>query len=274
MPIDHLRQIIKSINGNPNCERIAPSESVKNYIEGFYIFSCDDMAQNQLVFNDGLPTIIFFPSITDQIDIQNNGSLITFKTAWINGGIMKSIYVNNLNKVKSILVMRFKSYAFYDIFNLPLHFFRNKCVASLADIGFDTFVLNKIYGEQQNIQRIRQIESYIEQKVLSSKSNALFDAAIGYINEMKGQTSVLDVVCQIGVNYKWLERSFLNCLGISPKEYILLQRFIFAYGNLIESKNKDLTEIALKSGFYDYNHFLKEFKSYTGKTPLDYASNS
>jgi AraC-like DNA-binding protein len=274
MPINHLKKIFKSIEGNPDYERIAPSEDVKSYIEAFYIFSCTDIEENQLIFNDGLPTIIFLPSTTDHINIRNDGSLITFQTAWINGGIMKNIYVNNLDKVESVLVVRFKPHAFYDIFNLPTHFFRNKYVASLADISFDPFVLDKIYSEKQNANRIRQIESYIKQIASTSKYNALFDSAIEYINAMKGQTTVLHVVHQIGVNYKWLERSFLNYLGISPKEYILLQRFIFAYVNFTDSKDKDLTEIALKSGFYDYNHFLKEFKSYTGKTPLEYISNN
>jgi hypothetical protein len=82
-------------------------------------------------------------SIADRINIHNNRSLITFQTAWINGGIMKNIYVNNLNKVESVLVVRFKPYAFYDIFNLPTRFFRNKDVASLADIHFDPFVCIK-----------------------------------------------------------------------------------------------------------------------------------
>ena len=273
MPINHLKKILKSVEGNPNCERIIPSENIKSYVEGFYVFSCNDIEENQLVFNDGLPTIIFLPSTTDHINIHNNGSLITFQTAWINGGIMKNIYINDLNKVESVLVVRFKPYAFYDIFNLPTHFFRNKCVASLADINFDPFVLNKIYSEKQDSNRIRQIESYIEQIAFASKRNALFDSAMEYISTMKGQTTVSHVAHQIGVNYKWLERSFLNCLGISPKAYILLQRFIFAYINFTDSKEKDLIEVALSSGFYDYNHFLKEFKSYTGKTPLEYISN-
>lgn len=273
MPINHLKKILKSVEGNPNCERIIPSENIKSYVEGFYVFSCNDIEDNQLVFNDGLPTIIFLPSATDHINIHTNGSLITFQTAWINGGIMKNIYINDLNKVESILVVRFNPYAFYDIFNLPTHFFRNKCVASLADINFDPFVLNKIYSEKQNSNRIRQIESYIEQIAFASKRNALFDSAMEYISTMKGQTTVSHVAHQIGVNYKWLERSFLNCLGISPKAYILLQRFIFAYINFTDNKEKDLTEVALASGFYDYNHFLKEFKSYTGKTPLEYISN-
>ena len=30
--------------------------------------------------------------------------------------------------------------------------------------------------------------------------------------------------------------------------------------------------VAIANGYYDYNHFLKEFKDFTGKTPVEYIS--
>lgn len=272
MPINHLKKIIKTFKGNSDWERIAPSEKMQQYIEGFYVFSCADIEYKQLIFNDGFPAIIFLPSMTDHVSFQIASSLVRLQTGWVNGGVMKNIYINNLNAVDTILVLRFKSYAFYDIFNLSPSFFRNKSVVSLGDINFDQSILDKIYSEKEIIDRIRQIELYIENFMFTPKNNVLFDSAISSIHNAKGQITVSNVVNKIGVNYKWLERNFLNYLGITPKEYIQLQRFIFAYINFTDSKTKDLTEIALISGFYDYNHFLKEFKSYTGKTPLEYIN--
>lgn len=95
--------------------------------------------------------------------------------------------------------------------------------------------------------------------------------AIEYINRNKGQISVARVTHQLGVNYKWLERNFLNHFEITPKEYIQLQRFISAYVHL-HDKSCDLHGTAIAGGYYDYNHFMKEFKDFTGKTPLEYIS--
>jgi len=60
-------------------------------------------------------------------------------------------------------------------------------------------------------------------------------------------------------------------MGLTPKEYIQLQRFISAYINLY-SKSYDLLSVALDNGYYDYNHFLKEFKDFTGKAPLKFIN--
>lgn len=272
MPIDHLKKILKPFKGSCDWERIAPSEKLQKDVEGFYLFSCADMVYKQLIFNDGFPAIVLLPSKTDRVSFQIGSSLVRLQTGWIDGGVMKKVYINNLHDVESILVVRFKSYAFYDMFNLPPGFFRNKSVTSLGDSHFDQSMLDLIYSENDVSGRIRQLELYLESLISAPKNNVLFDSALRCILHAKGQITVSNVVQQIGVNYKWLERHFLNILGITPKEYIQLQRFIFAYIHFTDSKTKDLTEIALNSGFYDYNHFLKEFKSYTGKTPLEYIN--
>ncbi|TCC99764.1 AraC family transcriptional regulator [Pedobacter frigidisoli] len=85
-----------------------------------------------------------------------------------------------------------------------------------------------------------------------------------------GIITVRNVSNNVGVNYKWLERNFAQHIGLLPKEYIQLQRFIHAYNELLGDKNIDLMRVAIRNGYYDSNHFLKDFKAYTGKTPRAY----
>ncbi len=111
------------------------------------------------------------------------------------------------------------------------------------------FVLNQIYSEKQNSNRIRQIESYIKQIASTPKYNhSLFDSAIEYISTMKGQTTVSHAIHQIGVNYKWSERSFLNCLGISPtdpiSEYPALLRTQYSFQHILH-RNFDTSQVHL-----------------------------
>ncbi|MDD6211169.1 MAG: helix-turn-helix domain-containing protein [Bacteroidales bacterium] len=74
----------------------------------------------------------------------------------------------------------------------------------------------------------------------------------------------------MNLSYKWLDRNFARHIGIRPKEYASLQRFIHAYFAFMEDKDSDLMDIAINSGYYDQNHFTKEFKKYTGLSPLIY----
>ncbi|MCL3851853.1 MULTISPECIES: helix-turn-helix transcriptional regulator [Parabacteroides] len=87
--------------------------------------------------------------------------------------------------------------------------------------------------------------------------------------KQRGAVSIERLNRELGVNYKWLERNFSEKLGITPKTYISLQRFINAYVSLLEKK-EDLTDIAVNNGYSDTNHFIKDFRKYTGQTPIQY----
>ncbi|MDA3622567.1 MULTISPECIES: AraC family transcriptional regulator [Bacteroides] len=45
---------------------------------------------------------------------------------------------------------------------------------------------------------------------------------------------------------------------------------VHAYSELLANGENDLTGIAVDNGYCDLNHFIKSFKRFTGKTPLQY----
>jgi len=96
--------------------------------------------------------------------------------------------------------------------------------------------------------------------------------AIEHIEEKRGNITVSELLSMLGtdINRKWLQRNFLKHLGIPPKKYISLQRFIDAYDQYDKDAPEDLLSIALSSGYYDYNHFFKEFKQFIGMAPSQY----
>lgn len=69
---------------------------------------------------------------------------------------------------------------------------------------------------------------------------------------------------------RYLERQFKQQIGISPKEFINLQRFNQALKKLQQSKQKPkLSDIAWDCGYYDHAHLTNDFKKYTGKPPTE-----
>jgi AraC-like DNA-binding protein len=61
-------------------------------------------------------------------------------------------------------------------------------------------------------------------------------------------------------------RKFKECMGITPNEYIQIQKIKFAKEKLL---NSDLTvsEVAFFLGYQNINHFIQLFKHFEGKTP-------
>ncbi|MFV0420185.1 MAG: helix-turn-helix domain-containing protein [Dysgonomonas sp.] len=170
-----------------------------------------------------------------------------------------------------ILVIRFKPGSFYKLFKLESSFFRSRNIATLSEINFPVELLDTILVANSIKEKIDLIELFVMNLISANTKTGLLNSAIEFINQTKGQIFVSDVIRHINVNYKWLERNFIKYLGLTPKEYIQLQRFISAYIGL-HNQPDDLLNVAITNGYYDYNHFLKEFKDFTGKTPIEYIS--
>lgn len=274
MPINFLKEIIqqgKAFSNDRCWMRKSPSKAYIDYIEGFYLFYNIDNKTDHWVFNDGFPAIILFPNKNDRVCITIDGKENIIVLGWVDAGVMKKAYLKYLEELDYILIVRFKPEYFHKLFNLKPSFFKYRNIATLAEINFDVEFLRQVYATNSIDDKIDIIELYIKNLIPANDRIGLLNSAVELINQTKGQISVANVIKEIGVNYKWLERSFFKYMGLTPKEYIQLQRFISAYINLHAEPN-DLLNVAVTNGYYDYNHFLKEFKDFTGKTPVEYIS--
>lgn len=68
-----------------------------------------------------------------------------------------------------------------------------------------------------------------------------------------------------------LQRTFQRVVGVSPKVFARTLRFEQAQRRLMFDPEADLTQLAYRCGYFDQAHFIKEFRSFTGKTPSEYA---
>ena len=64
-------------------------------------------------------------------------------------------------------------------------------------------------------------------------------------------------------------RKFTEYSGFNPQKAIKISRFQHTINNFSHSKTS-LTEIALKGGYFDQAHFIKDFKTFSGYKPGDF----
>jgi AraC-like DNA-binding protein len=76
----------------------------------------------------------------------------------------------------------------------------------------------------------------------------------------------------VGYTNRHLRRVFLDFVGAAPGDYLRLRRFNTALRHMRSSRN--LTEIALATGYYDQAHFCREFKEFAGLTPSAYRAQA
>ena len=270
MPINYLKRIqLREFNADGY--RICPSAAIDSVIEGFYVFSKDPEDHNHLVFNDGFPVLVFLQHSEDTVAVSGEKDTLEVKAAWASAGSIKNVYVNYNQPTDQLFVVRFFPGAFDQLFGLAAPHFINHPVSPFEHIArANNFKLSAFFGSNGIAEKVAFIEKYVHQSLRKIDTPELLHQTLDYIHQAKGNSTVRKLSNAAGVNYKWLERSFAQHIGMMPKTYIQLHRFLHAYLELVASKDVDLMRIAISNGYYDSNHFLKDFKAYTGKTPVAY----
>jgi AraC-like DNA-binding protein len=95
------------------------------------------------------------------------------------------------------------------------------------------------------------------------------------IHQVRGRITVSELAKRNFVTTRQLERLFSLYLDISPKEFINVTRFQYAFDKIHqEPSRKRLLDIACECGYYDHAHLANDIKRYTGSTPSDLAAPS
>lgn len=274
MPINYLKRI-QSGEFNRDGYRISPSKLLESIIEGFYVFSRAPEEDIHLIFNDGFPVLVFLQNCEDTVTVTGQNHVTEIKAAWASAGSIRNVYVKYNNNTEQIFIVRFHPGAFYQLFGLNAHYFKAKPVAPFGDIAEkNNFDIEKFFGCNSIEEKTAFIDAYVLGSLTEISTPEIIHETLDRIHKIKGNSTVQNLTADAGVNYKWLERNFAQYIGLMPKEYIQLQRFIHAYLELVGSTDVDLMQIAVSNGYYDANHFLKDFKAYTGKTPLSYLKSA
>jgi len=97
--------------------------------------------------------------------------------------------------------------------------------------------------------------------------DVLVARALRLIERDASELKIADLAAAIGTSTRELGRRFENAVGVSPKKFSRVTRFVRALHQLRECRQETLTYTAVASGYYDQAHFNHEFREFAGITP-------
>ena len=180
-----------------------------------------------------------------------------------------------LTKGNTCLITRFQPYAAPLFFPNPASDFTNESI-DLRDIfSRESAELYSRLMEQPYLeQKIEVLEAFLFQRLLNNRKAhdkmRLVEGVCNAIGRNDGSFNSKDLAKQFGFSERYIQKLFLNWVGITPKDLFSIHRFNKSL-HLIRSANASLTAIAYECGYYDQAHFIREFKSFTGLTPSQVA---
>lgn len=165
----------------------------------------------------------------------------------------------------------FHSGAAFPFFHLPMN--------ELTD---QNLLLNDLWGHRCNEleNQMSRCKSYQKRALViqnflqtiiqyqPSSKNA-YEYCLGQINLNKGQVSVRSLLKEINISQRQLSRQFNTCMGVSPKEYARVKRFLCTIEHIKKFPSSSLTTIAYDGGYFDQAHFIHDCKEFAGLTPKE-----
>jgi len=180
-----------------------------------------------------------------------------------------------IKKGNTCLITRFQPYAGSLFFPNQIAEFTNESI-DLYDIldkesvGF----YNRLMDQPLLEQKVKVLEAFLTERLHKAKQDQkkmrLVEGLCHSISRNNDSFDLDRLAAEFGFSERYIQRLFLNYVGITPKSFFSVQRFNKSLG-LVRSANMSLTNIAYECGYYDQAHFIKEFKSYTGLTPSQLA---
>ncbi|MDR1813558.1 MAG: helix-turn-helix domain-containing protein [Tannerella sp.] len=163
-------------------------------------------------------------------------------------------------------LMQFFSFPLNEIFNInvPLQHFTGQ-------VGRD---LEERMGSVDSFEaRVRIVENYFIaslQKQYEEYEFRRLHHVIETLVRRRGEVSIDDMASEACLSRRQFERIFAERIGSSPKQYLKTIRFQRALYEKQQNNGLTMTELALDCGYYDQAHFIADFKSICGQTPLKF----
>ena len=90
-----------------------------------------------------------------------------------------------------------------------------------------------------------------------------------------GQARVEPLMDETGWSRRFVTERFRRQVGVAPKAYARVVRFIRATALLRGlGEGHTLADVAMECGYYDQSHFTRDFVALSGSTPGDYVAES
>lgn len=250
---------------------IPPSSALRRYVKCYWTLSAPrhaGPATPEPVMPDGCIELIF--NLADPFRRFHTEGDIETQPLSIVAGQMRSSAMIGPSGAIDLFGVRFRHAGAAPFFSFPMNELTDRIIDLKTVPGVEGRRTEERLNEACTLrERVNIIEDVLSQLLSNTAGpDVLVETASRMIAERGGTAPIDSILGALDVNERTLERRFRQNLGLSPKRFsriIRFQNFLNASGL---DANRNILDTALSFGYYDQAHLIREFREFSGKTPL------
>lgn len=244
--------------------------SLRPYIKGYYCIELDcDSTEPLDIHPIGYNTIAF--TLSPKAAFRpNKGQQYDFNLSY-HGFISKHISLIPLQSCIKILIVSFTNTGISQLFGVCQSELINQIIP-LEDIHISSHTLKQKLEDAVFCEReaLVHIENWLLEQLKEmeqSRHSVQIDLACELIQSRCGNLRIPELCQEVNMSQSSLEIHFKKMIGITPKHYGRIIRFIAAYHYILNNTHTQWGELVYRYNFFDQAHFIKDFKTFFGYSP-------
>ena len=186
-------------------------------------------------------------------------------------GVMRGRFTTRLEGTGRVIGTKFRPGAFRAFVDRPVASYSDRRWPLRTVFGADDFAAVAL-SHDEDTEAIAVIEAFLRSlRPTFTTAMELAGRITARIAEDRRIVKVDQIVNELGMNVRQLQRLFREYIGVTPKWVIQRYRLIEAAERLAAGAAGDLADLALDLGYADQAHFIRDFKRLVGRPPAGYA---
>lgn len=252
-------------------QKFPPSEELKPFVECYFIWEGEAIEPLDVQSPPNSFAAMVF-NYGDQYEAYQNSTTRTVVPKAFVCGLFTSNYHLVLKGKIGMTGIVFRPSALHNFFGIRMsQLVNSRMPLELLLQGKAQWLSTRIKTALSDEERIKTLEEFVLSHLSDAKARlSVIDDAIELIDQHKGSISVEAVASQLKISRRYMEKKFLEKVGLSPKFYARIKRFVDLSKKVAYSEKFDWQDIVFESGLTDQSHLVKEFMEFNQMNPTDY----
>lgn len=251
-----------------------PVKELSPYINCFWSIESTkgEYVPEQLIYPEATTDLIFhygspFKSKLDTDDYITQSNIIFCGQKTMSAKVISGYDIG-------MIAVNFNPFGASAFFNIPFGEIRNQNLNAVLFLSNDIKLLNEKLALADSFQvRVELLEHFLKLSFVNSSEYELIRLNAAYLHLKSNLTSfkVEDFAKSSCFSFRTLDRVFRKRVGLSPKEFLKIERLKYAIELMKSGKKVNLTGISHAAGYYDQSHFNKDFTGIVGMNPKSFS---
>lgn len=255
--------------------QLYPTLMLSNIVKHYLIIRHEqEVFANYRLFSDGNPGLVFHFKDPFLQESERHSSSVQ-PHSFLYGQMTHFNDIRSVGKLDMLIVV-LQPHALRALLNLSASELNNTVVPLRTVFGQEgDDIENRVLSSANRAEAITAIEQMLVSRVNRFQhEDGLINGALRLIYQANGIIAVADIINELPVTERQLERKFKEQVGIAPKKFIDVIKFQYFLKSLQKSRSEvTLSQIVYASGYYDQAHLNNFFKRHVGVTPTQYRNN-